>query len=158
MPCFVAFGFLSPALRVTLSAFERLIAKCAPSMASMEEGEQLWFGSRTPSLEQGARDVTNSRKDEATAFQVELVPKGVIATRLDMAARRRRVPRLGFQCFPVLFIPEAVGVARLGFLHFERMFPQRAFVPPQTFVTGNCPRCRLQIIFLPLCGPSFFPN
>lgn len=31
------------------------------------------------------------RGGEATAFQVELVPKGVIATRLDMAVRWRRV-------------------------------------------------------------------
>lgn len=45
--------------------------------------------------------------------------------------------RFGFQCFPVLFTPEAVGVARLGFLHFERMFPQRVFVVQQTFVRGT---------------------
>lgn len=47
-------------------------------------------------------------------------------------------------------------MARLGFLHFECMFPQRVFAVQQTFVRGNCPRCRLQIIFFTLVWPMFF--
>lgn len=114
----------------------------------MEKGEELcvWV----VRIDWG-KELEMGEAGEATAFQAELVPIWLP----DGDGCRSR---LGFQCFLVLFTPEAVGVARLGFLHFERMFPHRVLVTQQTFVTGSCQRCRLQIIFLPLCGPCFFPT
>ena len=105
----------------------------------MKKGEELWFGSWTPCLEQGTRDVTNSRKDEATAFQAELVRKGVIATRLDPLWRPLAWHALVSHIFNACF--------RNVYLQCN-----------QRFVRGNGSKCRLQIIFLLLCGPCFLPT